>query len=170
MIPLPFPAPYLYLAVFVAGLAGGGYGVHTWYKAQRVEAIQDARVTERDGARLGNQADVRYLDRMLEQRAHAETNATAYERALNEANLELAYCRVDVRTLGVLNAAGAAEPAGAAGSAGPGAAPAEAARDSTAAAELDVCRANYAEVCVPNAEQLRRLQRWYLDLRERFNK
>jgi hypothetical protein len=156
---IPFiPAPYLYAGLFLAGLAAGGYGVHTWHKAQRVDTIERARTSEQGFQRVARQADVRYIERLHDQAAAAQTNAKAWERAMLETNYQLAQCRVGADAVGLLNAAGmpgaAADPA----QPRPGSATAAPARDSNAAAELGVCRRNYAEVCVPNAVQLEELR------------
>ena len=169
MIPIP-PKLYLYGGLFLAGLFSGGYGVHTWYKAQRVEAIEEARQSERELQVLANKADQSYATYMRSHAAHAKSNEAKYRRVLNEANSELADCRVDARLISVLNDAGVPEaPADPAGS-GSVAPDASAPRDSNCAVELDVCRSNYAEVCIPNEIQLRELQKFTRELIRDYNK
>lgn len=50
-----------------------------------------------------------------------------------------------------------------------GVGPAGATVDSTCAAELDIAKRNYAEVCIPNAAQLNKLQEQWELVRKRFN-
>lgn len=168
MIPLPIPAPYLYAGVFLAGLVAGGYGVQTWHKAQRVDAVDKARTTERAGATLANQAQVRHLERLVELREHAERNAGAFRRALDETNAELRACRVSGAVVRLLDDAGDPGAAGVPGGAVPARPDVAPPRDSTADVELETCRRNYAEVCVPNARQLNDLIDWYERLRRRY--
>jgi hypothetical protein len=150
------------------GLAGGAYGLHTWHKAQRVDQIEEARTDERAGVRTANQADVRHLDRIFEQRRHAENNAAAFRRQLEDTDANLGACRVSVDLLGVLDDAGLPADPGPAGDAEPAAARAAAA--STCDVELDKCRVNYAEVCVPNRDQVNGWREFYRRLQLQHNK
>ena len=170
--PLPsIPAVYLYGAAFVAGLAAGAYGVHTWHKAQAVDAINKARKDERGFQRQANQADVRYVDRLHEQAARAERNAANFRRVLDEKNRELATCRVDAELLRVLDDARSMPgTAGHPAEPRPPAARAEAPRDGNCARELETCRANYTDVCVPNAVQVIELRAFTRKLIEDYRR
>ncbi len=170
MIP-GIPAPYILAGLFIAGVLSGGYGTHTWYKAQRVDAVETARTDERHLQKGANQASVRHADALLEQEQTAAKNEKDFRRVLNEKNRELANCRVDAELIGVLD--DAARMPGAARDPGeprPGPAAAVPAPDSTCEAELGICRANYADVCVPNALQLRDLQGFTRGLIRDYNR
>lgn len=173
MIPIPSIAGLnLYAGVFLAGLAAGGYAVHTWHKAQRADAIDQARTSERALQRSASQSDVRYVDRLHDQVRHAQDNATAFRRALNATNDDLARCRVDAELVRLLDDAG--QLPGAAGHPAeprPGSARAAATPASSSCdVELERCRANYAEVCVPNAIHVRELRAFTRRLIQDYNR
>lgn len=140
----------------------------------RLAALEEARATERAGVAIAGQADVRYIDRLHEQAGAANARAAAFQSALEANREQLARCRVNSDLLGLLNA-GTAEPAaGPAGEPGPAAAPAEAGAPAPGAgtsceAVIETYRWNIDNVIVPNAIQLMELQRFYRDLRKRFN-
>lgn len=176
MIPIP-PSLYVTAAAFVAGLASGGYGVHTWYKAQRVEALQQARTLERDGVRIANQADVRYIDRIFQQREAAHARATRFETAFRQAADGLRACRVGPDLLGLLNDTGEKPPAGPAAQPKPAATAAQTdpkgasgAGGTDCAAVVETYRWNIDNVIVPNQLQIEELQRFYRDLQRKFNR
>lgn len=152
------PNPYVWAGLFVAGVLSGTYGTHTWYKAQRVDAIEQARKIERSLQRVANQADIRYVDELHAQRERAEANADKFKRALHDKNAELAGCRVDAALLQLLDDAGMSDPSADPSEPRSPGARASAPRDSNCAAELERARDNYANVCAPNAIQLRELQ------------
>lgn len=166
MNPFPIPAAYLYAAAFLAG----AYAMHTWHKAQRVDRVEQVRETEFAGAAIGNQAQVRHLERLVDLRQHAEANAGRFRRALDETDAALRSCRVSGALVRLLDDAGDPAPAGVPGRAVQPPADAAPARDSTADVELATCRRNYAEVCAPNARQLRDLIDWYEELRGKYNR
>lgn len=170
MIP-GIPSPYIWAGLFLAGVLSGGYAVNTWHKAQRVDSIEKARKDERSLQKGANQAGVRYADALFEQGATASKNELNFRRVLDEKNRELATCRVDAELIRVLDAAARMpRPTGDPVESGPGPARAAPAPDSTADAELDKCRANYAEVCVPNAIHLRELRAFTRDLIRNYNR
>lgn len=153
---MKFLDPRLWLAllaiVITAALSGFAYGVHVTHMEQARQLATDtqaARDTEGELQRLQNRATTAYIDRteITQEKAHA----------LPKITLD-ADCRVPAAVGGVLNAA--QRLSGDAG-AGPDIGAAGAAVDSTCAAELDIAKRNYAEVCEPNAAQLTELQaRW----------
>lgn len=150
------PAPYLYGGLLVVGFLAGGSSMHVWQKAQRVDTIEQARVDEGKLQKGANQAGARYADALFEQQRTAERNENNFKRVLNEKNRDLDSCRVDAELVGLLDDAGRVPaPAGDPAEPGPAAARAAPAPDSTCAVELSICRANYAETCVPNAIHLR---------------
>lgn len=170
MILPAIPAPWIWAGLFLAGVLSGGYGTHTWYQAQRVSAIEKARKDERTLQNGANQASVRHADALLEQRLTAEKNESNFRKAINATNRELADCRVSADVVSVLDEAGVSGLAGDPGESGSGTARAAPAPDSTCAVELDKCRANYADVCVPNAIQLRDLQGFTRGLIRDYNR
>jgi hypothetical protein len=169
---IPFlPTPYLAAAAFAGGLLAGGYGVHTWYKAQRVEALQEARTLERDGVRLANQSDVRYIDRIHEQREAAHARAERFETAFQLAADGLRACRVGPDLLGLLNDTGAKPASGPAAEPRPAAPAAQAgAVGSDCAAVVETYRWNIDNVVIPNQLQIESLQEFYRDIQRQFNK
>lgn len=162
--------PPLWACTLAGGLLSGAYGMHTWHKAQAVDAIETARDDERDLQHDANQASARHADALLEQQQTAALNAGKFDKAIHEKNRELAACRVDAAVVELLDAAGELpDAAGDPAEPRPSAARAQAAPDSTADVELGRCRANYADVCVPNALQLRDLQGFTRDLIRNYN-
>jgi hypothetical protein len=140
--------------VLASVLSGYAYGVHVTELAQAGQlatVTQAARTTETELQHSENKASTAYLARteFIQEKAHALPKITLASD-----------CRVPAAVSRVLNSAqrvstdANARPE-------PGAASEEA--DSTCAAELDIAKRNYAEVCEPNAAQLTELQvRWEL--------
>lgn len=159
--------PALCAYTFAAGLTAGGYGVHTWYKAQRVDAIESARTTERAGVSKANQADVRYVDRIMEQRDKANANAAKWEKAFNTAADSLRHCAVGPDLLRLFNDGRSAPTAGTPGAPGPAAVEAEA--GSNCAAVIATEQWNKENVVIPNSIQIEELQRFYNEQRRLFN-
>jgi hypothetical protein len=158
-------APYLgavKAAVLIAialGLFYAGMRVQAAGELKRqVDAISSALEGERSLQDAINASTSDYING-LQKKAEAA-------RALPKITLDHD-CTVPAAVGGVLNdAQGVHADAGAesgAGAAGP-------AVDSTCAAELDIAKRNYAEVCVPNAEQLTELQRQWNLVRDAINK
>ena len=163
--------PPLWAITGAAGLALGAYAMHTWQKAQHVDAVERGRAGELQLQKGAGQAAVRYADRLLEQQQTADLTGRKFQEVLRAKNSELDSCRVDAELVGLLDAAGTLP--GAAGDPGEprsGPAPAAPAPDSTAAAELATCRANYAEVCIPNAIQLLELREFTRGLIRDYNR
>jgi hypothetical protein len=151
------PGVWLALFLAIAALFGAGY----WhrgtvddakYAAQQLKDVTAAREADNELQRINNRATTVYIDRVNKQLEKA--------RALPKIALP-ADCPVPADVGGVLNDAQLgmrtdARP-------GPGAGAIGQTVDSTCAAELDIAKRNYVEVCIPNAEQLTELQaRWAL--------
>lgn len=92
-----------------------------------------------------------------------QERANAIQTQLRKAAKELASCRVSPRVVRLLNDAAVPQPAAAPSGAVTAPAPAE----SDCAVVVESAAKNYSEVCLPNAQQLESLQRWYNDLRKR---
>ena len=167
MIPIP-GTPSLLLGAFLGGLAAGGYGVHTWYKAQRVEAIQEARKVEREGVRTANQADVRYIDRLHQNTEKANARATQFQAAFRTAADGLRHCNVSPDLLRLLNESREKPAAGSA--AKPKPAPETAQAGSNCAAVVETYEWNIDNVIEPNRIQAEELQRFYRDVQKKFNR
>lgn len=169
MIP-GIPAVYLYLGVAAVSFSAGLYSMHTWHTAQRVEAIEQARKDERSLQKGANQASVRYADALDAQKADAALNEKKWRAALNAKDRALDDCRVDSALVELLDQAGMPGTAGDPGESRPRAAGAEAPPDASCIAELSTCRENYADVCRPNALQLRELQEFTRGLIRDYNR
>ena len=167
MITIPGTA-YLLLGAFVGGLASGGYGVHTWYKAKRVEAIQEARTLERAGVRVGHQADIRYIDRLHANTEKANARADKFQAVFKIAADGLQRCAVAPDLLRLLNEPGEKPAAGTAAKAGATAPAPEA--GSNCAAVVETYRWNQDNVIEPNRIHVEELQRFYRDLQKKFNR
>lgn len=89
--------------------------------------------------------------------------ADAIQAQLKRSTTELLACRVSADTVRLLNDSAVPEPAPAPGGTGPAPAPVE----TNCAVVVESAARNYSEVCIPNAQQLEALQRWYNDLRKR---
>ncbi len=166
MFPLPFPP--LYLVVFLAGLSAGGYGVHTWYKAQMVDAVQAARTVERAGVQAANQADLEYIARLEKEKEAANAKAAKWKTAFDQAANGLRRCAVGPELLGMLNqdrSEPAPRPA-----AQPEPAPAQAQAGSDCAAVIDTYHWNIENVVEPNRIQIEEMQRFYRELQQEFNR
>ena len=156
--------PRLWLAMLLSIAFAGGMGYLKGGKDEsadrdraQAKAAAEARDAESELQRLGNRWTAAYIDRVIKQQEKA--------RALPTITLA-ADCAVPADVGRVLNDARRLP-----GDAGTGSAtgPTGEAVDSTCAAELDIAKRNYAEVCVPNAEQLTELQRRWDETRSRLN-
>lgn len=157
--------PRLWLAIVLwtalaSGMAylKGGKDERADFIADQAKAAAEARETEHELQRLNNRDTAAYVARVRKQ----EEKAHALPK-ISFAN----DCTVPADAGRVLNDAQRLPDDAGAGS-GSGAA-AEAA-DSTCAAELDIAKRNYAEVCIPNAEQLKELQARWEKTRARINR
>ncbi len=168
MLPLP-GTPYLLLGAFLGGLAAGSYGVHTWYQAQRVDALNEARKVERAGVKAASQADIRYIDRLHEQRRVADERAAKFQAAFNLAADSLRRCAVSPDVLRLLNEPREKPVAGLATESQPAAASTQAG-SSDCAAVVETYQWNIDNVIEPNRIQIQELQRFYWELRQRFNR
>ena len=130
----------------------GGKDNEARHTRQALKDEKQARETETELARMNNRATTIYLDRVASQQRKAN--------ALPKITLP-ADCAVPADIGGLLNDAQQHLPADAGTGTDAGAATPVA--DSTCSAELEIAKRNYAEVCLPNADQLRELQqRWEL--------
>lgn len=159
--------PALCAYAFAGGLTSGAYGVHTWYKAQRVDAIESARETEREGVHVANEADARYIQRLEDQRDKANAKAAKFQQAFNTAANSLRRCAVSPDLLRLLNDGRSAPTAGTPGAPGPAAVEAKAGSDCAAVIETE--QWNKENVVTPNSIQIEELQRFYNEQRRLFN-
>jgi hypothetical protein len=149
--------PGIWLAVLLAFAAAvsfgywrGGEAERAKQSAQQLKDVTAAREADNDLQRINNRATAVYIDRVNKQLEKA--------RALPKIVLP-ADCPVPADVGRVLNDAQLSVRADA--GSGSGAGTTGPAVDSTCAAELEIAKRNYAEVCIPNAEQLTELQeRW----------
>lgn len=159
--------PALCAYAFAAGAAASAYGSHVWHKAQRVDAIEKARETERLGVRQAHQADVRYVDRIMEQRDKANAKAAEFKKSFLLASDTLRTCLVNPTLLGLLNDGRGGAVTGMPAEPMRGAPKVEA--GSNCAAVIETEQWNKENVVIPNAIQLEELQRFYNEQRRLFN-
>jgi hypothetical protein len=157
---ISFLDPRLWLACLLTIAVTGGACYMKGVKDERVaidrahaNAVDAARATENELQRLNNRWTSDYIGRVLSQQEKSRALPTI--TLVNDCTVPAAVGRVLNDAQRLPGDAGAGSGAGAAG--------AEA--DSTCAAELDIAKRNYAEVCVPNAEQLTELQRRWKQVR-----
>ncbi|WP_025915809.1 hypothetical protein [Herminiimonas sp. CN] len=115
-----------------------------------LKGVSDARETESELQRINSRATSAYIDHIRKQ----EEKAHALPKIVLPVN-----CAIPAAVGSVLNDAqrSVREDAGSGSNSGT----ASTAVDSACAAELEIAKRNYAEVCVPNADQLTELQeRW----------
>lgn len=116
---------------------------------QQAKAVEQALITERSLQDQNNEWTSDYINRL--------NNQLGAARALPKIKM-VNDCPVPADVGGVLNDAQRLHPDA---STGPGAGSTRTSVDSTCATELDIAKRNYAEVCVPNANQLTEVQeRW----------
>lgn len=157
--------PRLWLAVVVwtalaSGLAylKGGKDERAETIAAQAKAAAEARETEHELQRINNRDTAAYVGRVRKQ----EERAHALPKIIIDND-----CTVPADAGRVLNdAQRVPDDAGDRSGAGT----ASEAVDSTCAAELDIAKRNYAEVCIPNAEQLKELQARWEKTRARINR
>jgi hypothetical protein len=153
---ISFLDPRLWLAFLLTIAITGGACYLKGGKAARAEAdrahakaVAAARDTEAELQRLNNRWTSDYIGRVRSQQE--KSHALPIITLVSDCTVPAAVGRVLNDAQRLPGDAGAGSGAGAAG--------AEA--DSTCAAELDIAKRNYADVCIPNAEQLSELQaRW----------
>jgi len=161
----------LLVLLLIATAVGGYVYGRASVKAEKASAVVAA---QQEAYRLSNRAASVYLARLDEQEKRADGLAEELRQALGKS----ADCPVSVRVVRVLDRAASSprDPPRVEQPPAPvvpaqrdeQAAPAE--PDSTVGAELETCRRNYVEVCIPNALQLEALQAWYEDLRKQRNR
>ena len=154
-------SPFFWLALVFAGAVGylkGCTDEQNSHAKDQAKAVQAARETESEIRRLENRSTSAYLARVLKQ----QEKANALPKVVLPAD-----CAVPADAGRVLNDAQQYVPddAGARSSAGA----ASQAVDSTCAAELDIAKRNYAEICLPNAAQLTELQKRWEEVRQLLN-
>jgi len=141
----------------VAGYRKGARDERAQIERQQLKDERAARDIEGELQRMNNRATSAYIASLQAQLEKA--------RALPKITLP-ADCPVPAGVGRVLNDAQRLPDDAGTRSAARAAGPAV---DSACAAELDICKRNYAEVCVPNAQQLTAIQeRWNL-VRSRIN-
>lgn len=127
--------------------------------ARQLKDISAARESENELQRINARATSAYIERIRKQLEKAS--------ALPKIALPVD-CPVPVDVGRLLNDAqlGVRDDAGS----GPDTGAAGAETDSTCAAELDIAKRNYAEVCVPNAEQLTEIQERWAATKKKVNR
>lgn len=156
------PQFWFAVVLWTAAVALGGYWKGTKderadWTAGQLQAERQARETEQEITRMTNRATAEYVARIRKQQEKA--------RALPPIVLT-EDCRVPANIVRVLSDA-QRMPADA--GTGPGTGAAAETADSTCAAELEIAKRNYAEVAIPNAEQLRELQKRWIETRKLIN-
>lgn len=145
-------------AVAFGGYWKGGKDNEAGWTRKQLAAERQARDTEQEITRLNNRATTDYIARIRKQQ----------ERANGLPPIILTEdCRVPADIGRVLNDAQRL-PDDAGTEPGPGRAAQTV--DSTCAAELDICKRNYAEVAVPAIEQVKEIQRQWESTRALINK
>lgn len=156
------PRIWLAVVLWTAAVAFGGYwkgskDERAEHTANQLKAERQARETEQEITRINNRATADYVVRVRKQQERADALPPII---LTED------CRVPAAVGRVLNDAqrlpdDAGTESGTGGTAQT--------VDSTCAAELDICKRNYAESCVPNAEQLTEVQQRWKDVQRLIN-
>ena len=170
MIPIPGTA-YLLLAAFTAG-AVGTYKVMDWkQRAEEATAIKISREIERGGVAVANQADKDYISRLTKQKESADARAEKFRKALDVAGNSLRKCAVSPELVRLLNESrDEVAAARAATKPQPATPQAEASSNgSNCAAVLETYQWNIDNVVEPNRLQVEGLQKFYNDVREKFN-
>jgi hypothetical protein len=163
----------IFVLLLVATAAAGYIAGRASAKAENLNAVVVAQTEEH---RLSNRAAVGYLTRLEEQERVTDGLREELQAALGKS----AECPVSVRVVRVLDRATSSprDPPRVEQPSPPPVPPRETRPEpepepepsSTAGAELEICRKNYVEVCVPNALQLQALQEWYEELRKQRNR
>jgi hypothetical protein len=157
------PRFWLAVVLWTAVVAFGGYwkggkDERADWTAKQLQAERAARETEQEITRMNNRATADYVARIRKQQEKA--------RALPPIILT-EDCRVPAAIGRVLNDAQRLPD-----DAGTESDPGRAAQtvDSTCAAELNIAKRNYAEVCIPAIEQVKEIQRQWESTRALINK
>ncbi len=167
MIPIPGTA-YLLAAAFVAG-AYSTYKVMDWkQRAEEADVIKISRVIERGGVAVANQADKDYIIRLTKQKESADVRAEKFRTALEIAGNSLRSCSVSPELVGLLNDA-RGEVAAARAAPKPQPATPQAQASSNCALVLETYQWNIDNVVEPNRLQVEGLQKFYNDVRTKFN-
>jgi len=157
------------IATFYAGKMQERSG----WESRRADQVQEARVTERAGVDIANTAGTDHTVELKQQ--------------LEKANAELEKLRTALPTVGncpvprnVVSLLDGKRVPGAAGSTGKPKQPATPVEDIPGdqapgetvqcSAVIDHCAVNRVTVCEPNALQIEALQRFYEDLKRKYNK
>jgi hypothetical protein len=157
------PSFWLAVVLWTAAVAFGGYwkgakDERAEHTANQLQAERAARDTEQEITRINNRSTADYISRVRKQQERAD--------ALPDIVL-IEDCRVPAAIGRVLNDAQVMPD-----DAGTGSDPGRTAEtvDSTCAAELNICKRNYAEVAVPAIEQVKEIQRQWESTRALMNK
>jgi hypothetical protein len=146
-------------AVTLGGYWKGGKDNEADHITAQLKQERAARDTEQELRRMQNRDTSAYITRTYKQQERA--NALPPIVLIED-------CAVPAAVGRVLNDA----QRGMSADAGTGPDPGAAAEtvDSTCAAELNICKRNYAEVAIPNAAQLAEIQRQWESVRKLINK
>lgn len=157
---------YLLLAAFVAGAAASGWAAHTLHQAELTERVNNTIATERMIDKVFNADERARYVRTKKQKEKADETI----RKLRATLADIGDCRVPGAAVGLLNDTQLPADAGAAAVPGPAGKKAETSRDSQCARELEICGWNYANVCVPNEQDLNDLRATWRKTRTLINK
>ena len=167
MIQVPGTA-YLIAAAFVAG-AYSTYKVMDWkQRAEEADVIKISREIERGGTAVANQADKDYIVRLTKQKESSDARAEKFRRALEIAGNSLRNCSVSPDIVRLLNERRDTESAPRVAAKPEPAAP-QVEAGSNCAAVLETYRWNIDNVVEPNRLQVEGLQKFYNDVRTKFN-
>lgn len=158
------------IATFYAGKMQERSG----WESRRADQVQQARETERTGVDIANTAG---SDHTAELKQQLE-NANAELEKLRAALPTVGDCPVPRRVVSLLDGQRVPGTTGSTGKSKPTASPVEVVPRDTAAAEsetvqcsavIDHCAVNRVTVCEPNALQVEALQRFYENLKRKYN-
>jgi len=167
MIPIPGTA-YLLAAAFIAG-AFTTYKVMDWKQdAEELRAVKISRELERGGVVIANKADKEYIAKLTAQKEKADARAEKFKAAMEISAKALSKCAVRPELVSLLN-----EPREGNAAAGitvkPKPTTPQVEASSNCALVLETYHWNIDNVIEPNRLQVEGLQKFYNDVRQKFN-
>ena len=159
---------WVYAALIgMAGSFVGGYWVKSKFEqAKQVTAVNLARAQERDAARIGNQAEHKYLANLRNQRNEADDKIKRLEKRL----AKVKPCPVPVPDEWVREPKRVPPTTPDASSLGPAGADVDTAPVADARDVVLTCEKNRLQVHVPNSAQIEATRQWYRDLLKEWNR